>query len=807
MRTLGRAPGFTAVAILTLALGIGANTAIFSVVHSVLLEPLPYPDSDRLVQLVVTVPAAQSPTGQPMTVTGTIGIAERFELQPRTKTLSHVGFCIPALRTLSGPEEATRVQGALVEPAVLRMLGAQPLLGRLFGAGEEYRDPAAVVILSALTWRRNFRGDPAIVGRTLKLDGKDYEVVGILPEEFAFPDRTTQFWIPVALQPATGPVARARAPMLARLADGVSIQTAAAEVDAILRHVEAGGWQYDLVRTQDTMVEPVKKLLLVLMGTVGVVLLIACVNVASLSLARTASRQREIAIRVALGAGRGRVIRHLLTESVLLGAAGGAVGIALALGGLRVLRALATTLARWDLGLQRAFPRLDEIAIDLPVLAFTIAASVATGVLCGLAPALRHSASDPIDALKEGGLPVGGFRPTRANRLRGVLVVAEVAMATVLLVAGALLVHSFLKLSHVDPGYDPTNVVTFQAALPEGYSFPRLKTFADEVVARLESHPGVQAASYARQVPMVTDRQTVRFRRTPAYPEQTTPLPLPGEDARLVSQRYLEVMGIRAIAGRTFGEMDRAGQPRVLVINEELARRDFGSEDPVGKIAYVGRDGDPWQIVGVVNDVRQFGLDERPEPQVFIDYRQWPGVRRADEPQYFAVRTHGDPAAVMPELRNIVRGVDARAGIFNLDTLQNLVSNAVSRPRLYAMLLGTFAAIAVVLAAVGIYGVLTYSVAERRREIGIRMALGARSADVLALVLGQTGILTLAGIVLGLAAAAGVTRYLDWMLFGLVPLDPMTFGAVAFAFAVVAAIATLVPARRATRVDPLIALR
>jgi putative ABC transport system permease protein len=594
--------------------------------------------------------------------------------------------------------------------------------------------------------------------------------------------------------------------MLARLADGVSIQSAAAEVDAILRHVEAGGWQYDLVRAQDTMVEPVRKLLLVLMGTVGVVLLIACVNVASLSLARTASRQRELAIRVALGAGRGRVFRHLLTESVLMGVAGGAGGIALAAGGLRLLQTLATTLARWDLGLQAAFPRLDEIAIDLPVLAFTFAASVATGVLCGLAPALRHSA-DPIEALKEGGVPVAGIRPSRANRLRGVLVVSEVAMATVLLVAGGLLIHSFLKLSRVDPGYDSTNVVTFQAALPEGYSFLRLKTFADAVVARLGAHPGVQAAAYARQVPMVTDRQTVRFRRTPTYPEQTTPLPLPGEDARLVSQHYLEVMGIRAIAGRTFGDADRAGQTRVLVINQALARRDFGGEDPIGKIAYVGRDGDPWHIVGVVNDVRQFGLDEPPEPQVFIDYRQWPGSRRADEPQYFAVRTYGDPAAVTSELRNIVRGVDSRAGIFNVDTLENLVFNAVSRPRLYAMLLGTFAALAVVLAAVGIYGVLTYSVAERRREIGIRMALGARSADVLALVLGQTGILTLTGIVLGLAAAAGVTRYLDWMLFGLVPLDPMTFGAVAIAFAVVAAIATLVPARRATRVDPLIALR
>ena len=362
--------------------------------------------------------------------------------------------------------------------------------------------------------------------------------------------------------------------------------------------------------------------------------------------------------------------------------------------------------------------------------------------------------------------------------------VAEVALATVLLVAGALLIHSFLKLSRVDPGYDPTNVVTFQAALPERYSLPRrsgrLPTRWSRGSNRFREF---RAASYAHQLPMVTDRQTARFRRTPDYPEQTTPLPLPGEDARLVSRRYLEVMGIRVIAGRAFAEADRAGQPRVLVINQALARRDFGSEDPIGKIAYVGRDRDPWQIVGVVNDVRQFGLDEPPEPQVFIDFRQWPGIRRpdewrADEPRYFALRTYGDPAAVTSELRNIVRGVDSRAGIFNVATLQDLLSNAVSRPRLYAVLVGIFAAMAVVLAAVGIYGVLSYSVAERRREIGIRMALGARPSAVLTLVLGQTGVLTLAGIVLGLGGAAAVTRYLDWMLFGLAPLDPTTFGVV-----------------------------
>jgi putative ABC transport system permease protein len=806
VRTLVRAPGFAVVAVLTLALGIGANTAIYSIVHALLLKPLPYQDSDRLVQLAVTVPAAQSPTGQPMQDAGTISVSERFELQPRTKTLSHLGFCIPALRTLSGSAEAARLQGALVEPAVLRMLGVQPLMGRIFGAGEEVRDPAAVVLLGAVTWHRYFGSDPHILGRTLTLDSKRHTIVGILPEAFAYPDRQTQFWIPLKLSAASGPAARGRAPMLARLADGVSIQTAAAEVDAILRPVEGGEWRYDLVRARDNLVEPVRRLLLALMGTVGVVLLISCVNVASLSLARTAARQHEIAIRVALGAGRARIIRQLLIESVLLALAGGVVGIGLALAGLQLLQTLATTLDRWDLGLQLAFPRLDEIAIDVPVLAFTVASSLATGIACGIAPAFRHSSSDPIDDLKEGGLPAG-CRPARPSRLRSALVMAEVGLATMLLVAGALVVHSYVGLLRADPGYDPQNVVTFQVALPEGYSVARLRGFADQVVARLEALAGVKAASYAYQLPTVADRQTARFRRTPDYPEQSTPFPLPGEDARLVSWRYLEVMGIRVLSGRAFVETDRAGSARVLVINQALARRDFGTEDPVGKIVYVGLDREPWLVIGVVSDVRQFGLDEPAEPQVFIDFRQWQGERRSDEPRYFAVRTFGDPAALRADFRSVVRSVDGRAGLFNVDTLANLLANAVSRPRLYAVLFGLFAAVAIVLAAIGIYGVLTYVVAQRRREIGIRMALGARPSTILSLVLRQTGVLALTGIGLGLAAAAALTRHLDWMLVGVEPLDAATFTAAALVFLLIALLASYVPARRATRVNPVVALR
>lgn len=410
-------------------------------------------------------------------------------------------------------------------------------------------------------------------------------------------------------------------------------------------------------------------------------LLIACANVANLLLARTAARQREIAIRIALGAGRGRLIRHLLAESLILALLGGAAGTMLAFGGVRLLRTLAATLSRMDLGNLTSFPRLNEVGIDASVLAFTLATTIATGVLFGLAPAIGRTRFDYAEALKEGaGSSVSGFYLSRRSGKQAVLVIAEIGMAMMLLFGGGLLIHSFMKLLSVDPGYNASNVLTFQLALSgKRYSVPQLKAFAENLVTQLEATPGVQAAAYAHQLPTVVMRQTAYFRTTPAPPERPTPGPS-SEDARFVSKDYFKTMGIRVAAGRGFNENDRADQPRVLVINQALARRNFPGENPIGKTAYIGRDSEPWQIVGIVDDVRQFRFDQKPEPQVFVDFRQWPGSSPiGDVPQYFAIRTYGDPGSMISSVRSVIHQLDAQAGLYNIASMEQLVSNSISR--------------------------------------------------------------------------------------------------------------------------------
>jgi putative ABC transport system permease protein len=828
VRALGRNRAFALVGILTLALGVGANTAIFSVVHSVLMRPLPYGDADRIVGLYLNQPAAESPTGVPRRLRIGLSVPDLIELRQRTRAISHAGVSTLSFMTMTNGEETIRLEGARVSPDIFQMLGVRPLLGRIFDDADEALGAEPVVILSHALWRRSFAADRNVVGRTLTLfdvfarvpptservpvkeGSRTYSVVGVMPEDFE-PGGPNQFWIPFGLTAAPSPPPRGN--LVARLADGVSPSAAAAEVGAIIRELHdrartsapppaQGPPRYEFVRQQDEMVAPVKPALLVLMGAVGFVLLIACVNVANLVFARTASRQREIAIRIALGAGRGRVIRHLLTESVVLALIGGAAGTLLAFGGIRLMRSLGTTLSRMDLGVQLPFPRLQEIGIDATVLMFAIATSLATGVVCGLAPALRYSIAWRMDALVS--------RSTR-DWMRGPLIVAEVAMAMILLVAGGLLIHSFVRLSAVDLGYDPSNVLTFQVGLPaDRYPNPQLRTFAEALVARLRSVPGVRAAAYGRQLPFVAITESLWLRRTSEPEPPSARTPATSTDARLVSRDYLAVMGIRVIAGRGFEDGDGAGGPRVMLINETAARRDFPGENPIGRVVYTWHDSIPWQIVGIVRDVRQTGHDQEPRPQFFADYRQWPDTDRVMFTflgPYYAVRIDGDAGTVISQARAIARELDGQAGLFSVASMDQLVANRISRPRMYAVLLGIFAAVAVALAAIGIYGVLAYSVAQRTREIGVRMALGARRAAVMRLVLGQSLVWTFAGISLGLAGAAVLTRYLDRMLFGLTRLDPATFAAVPVLFGVVAALASYVPARRATRVDPSIALR
>jgi len=799
LHSFSRNKGFASVAMITLALGIGANAAIFSVVNAVLLKPLPYREPDRLVRFTEITPAFATPNRRERR-SGAISVAELFELRARAKTLSSVSFAGgPALMTFSGRGESMRLQGQRVAPGIFKTLGVEPLLGPGFGAFEEQAGNDTTVILSYGAWQRYFGSDPSVIGQTWTLantlspkpEPRIHTIVGVMPEDFEFPDRQIEFWVPAPWRLTTN------GPMIARLSDGAAPSMALAEIATILRDLRKSKPEvsHEIISvSQSSSIDDLKPALLVLMVAAGFVLLIACANVSNLLFAKGTVRQREMAVRTALGARRGRLIRQLLTESVVLAIFGGLLGIALATGGVRVLKFLATTLARMDLGVQLAFPRLDAISIDSTVLIFVVIASIIAGVLLGVVPALRQSRPQMMTALRQ----------TVRGRSGHVLVTAEIAMAMILLVGAGLLLHSFMRLSRVDPGYDPTNVLTFQVALPsDQYPIDHIKTFADTLIERLRSIPGVQATAHG-QLPMVALTESAMFRRTPDAPKRA---PEDGAERRLVSSDYFKVMGIRIVTGRGFTELDRSAQRRVLLINQVLAEREFPAADPIGQLVYAGPDSTPWEIVGVVANVRQGGLDQPPSPQVFAEYSQWPGEMVFVLGPYFSVRTQTDPLKIVAQVREITRQLDAHAGLFNVATMEQLVSNRLTRPRMYTALLGIFASVAVLLAVVGIYGVMAYSVTSRTREIGVRMALGAQQSDVVTHVLGQSLVSIGFGLMFGLAGAAAMTKYLEGMLFAVTPLDTLTFAAVSALFLTVAVVAAFLPAQRAAKVNPVLALR
>jgi len=826
-RTLHRAPGFTTVVVITLALGIGANTAIFSVVHSVLIRPLPYKNSARLVRAWENVPGAEIGNGKgPDRRYGAMDATDLLAVSARSRTIATLAsFGLVRLTTTVGGD-ATRMDGFSVSAGFFPMLGVAPLLGRTFTPEESTAGYEHVLVLGYDAWER-FGRDVNMLGRTVTFSGNPmgpfggavavdvpYTVVGVMPAGFRFPYDNAQFWVPRV--PAAPPDGRpARRETVARLADGVTSAAAAAEMEAIRRDLHgatsasapaAGGRpRYELIPLQNELTGPVKPALLVLTAAVGLVLLISCVNVANLLLARTASRRREIAVRAAIGAGPGRLIRQLLTESVLLAGLGGVIGAALAFAGVRLFRLLATTLGRSDLGLASVFPRLSEVSVDAAALEYALVLSLATGIVFGLAPALRHSRPSHEHILRD---TAGSAR----TGLRNGLVVLEIALAIVLLVGAGLLINSFIKLATVDPGFEASHLLTFQIAQATSQRQEEQRAFAETFVERLRAVPDVQSAAYARQLPLVQLQDSISLTlRRDGVDQVLAQAP----DIRFVSRDYLRTMGVRIISGRGFTEDDGAGRPGVVVINEALARGSFADMNPLGQIVLFGPPGHrmPLEIVGVAGNVRQFGLDRAPEPQYFMDIRQVPtdpvfrGPPLFPVGVYYTVRTTSNIGTTLGGIRTIARQLDPHATLSDVATMEEIVSNSMTRPRMYAVLVGVFAAVACALAVIGLYGVMAYSVAQRTREIGVRVALGAERRDVMRLILRRSLALTTVGIAIGISGAAGVTRYLESFLFGLRPLDPATFTAVAGTFAAVATLASYLPARRAASVDPLVALR
>jgi predicted permease len=824
LRTTRHTPGFSAVVVLTLALGVGANTAIFSVVHAVLLRPLPYRDSNQLVRVYENVPGPELGNGKgPDRRFGAMDLRDVVALSGRTRLVTHLATFSLAQMAATIGGDSTRIDGFGVSTNFFTMLGVTAAIGRTIMDDDATEGRDHVVVLGYDAWQR-FGGSPGVLGQPIRFNGGagtftgglvsdlPYTIVGVMPAGFRFPYDNAWFWFPrkPTAPPNANPGARFSREAIARLAPGATPDAAAAEMASIRAEargtaVSAGKPRYELIRLHDELTSPVKPALLALTGAVGIVLLIACVNVANLLLARTASRHHEIAVLAAPGTGRGRLIRQLLTESVLLAALGGASGTLLAFWGVRVFRGLGATLGRVDLGATSVFPRLGEIGVDGTVFVFVLVLSVATGMIFGIVPALRYSHSDRLDVLRESAA-------TSRSGLKNVLVVAELALAMLLLAGSGLLINSFIKLASVDPGFNAAHVLTFQVLMSGSPRPDAQRTFAESVVDRLASAPGVQSAGYARQLPMVQlqDSLTLTIRRNGV--DQTLGT---GADVRFVSHDYLKALGIPIVAGRGLRADDGVGRPGAVVINEALAHRDFAGVNPLGEVILLGSQDHrlPFEVVGVAGNVRQFGLDRSPDPQYFIDIRQVPIEPVYRMPPlfpvgaYYTLRTTGDLPQAVNAVRTVVRQLDPNATLDHVATMEAIVSNSIVRPRMYAVLVTIFSAVAVALASIGLYGVMSYSVAQRRREIGIRMALGAQRGQVMGMVLRRSIVLAAIGIVIGLAGAAGVTRFLHGLLFGVTPLDPMTFAATAALFACIALVAAYAPARRATTVDPLEALR
>ena len=791
-RILLKKHGFTLIAVLTLALGIGANTAIFSVVNSVLLRPLPYPNAERLMTIWEDHRARNGPVNEWTSPTG-------FEdWRDQAKSFDHVVALQDWQPTLTGQGDPEQLVGALVSHDTFAMLGVTPALGRSFRPEEDQRGVESVVIISHGLWRRRFGADPSLVGKKISLNGESRVVIGVMPAGFNFPIIAgADIWRPI--QPALNPGCQRgciTVRVMARLKPGAAEAQARAELNSIAARIEQQFPDTNtkvgatLVPLHEFLVGPVKTQMQALLVAVGFVLLIACANVANLLLARSATREKEIAIRASLGAGRWRIARQLLSESLLLAVIGGATGL---------------LLAYWLVDLLVSFspqgtPRLDEIGIDRRVLVYTMAVTILTGLLFGAAPVWQLFKVDLNQSLRDGGKGLHVARSGR--RALSALVVAETALALTLLVGAGLLIRSFIRLQRVDPGFDPRNVLAAVVTLPQAVYPERnqIAPFYSQLLERVRALPGVQSAGAVSSLPLAgndSDADFVIEGRPAPQPDQR-----PVAWYSSVSQDYFRTMGMRLIAGREFTERDNENSPKVVIISQATARRHFPNEDPIGKRIGNGRP-DGWrEIVGITADVKHFGLTQDARVSMFFPDRQRPSRQ-----MFIVARTGADPLSLSSALRGVVAAMDKNLAVSNISAMEEVTSQSIGQERFTLLLLGLFSALALSLAVAGIYGVMSYAVAQRTHEIGVRVALGAQTRDVLKLVVTQGMALVLAGVGIGLASSLALTGFIRGLLFGVSATDPMTFVAVAALLALVALVACYVPARRASKVDPMVALR
>ena len=794
LRSLLKKPGFTLTAVIALALGIGANTAIFSVINGVLLRSLSYANPDRIAMLW-----ERSVTSETTRLQNVVSPANFLDWKKQSTSFEHMAAVADLRVNLTGGgSEPEEVKAQFVSQPFFPALGVQPLMGRSFLTEEDTVGNDLVIILSHELWQTRFGSDPEIVGKQATISGRQRTIVGVMPPGFHFLDNQVKAWMPIALDPAidyrekTGRYLR----VVARLKPGVTVQQAQGELAGIAKQLEQAlpkyntGWSVNVVSMHEQVVGEIRPILIVLFAAVAFVLLIACANVANLLLSRAASRQKELALRAALGAGRIRLVRQMLTESVLLALMGGLLGVLLAFWGIQFLIGFGPD----------NIPRLSEVTLDLRVLGFTFGISLLTGVLFGLIPAVQASRPDLNDALKEGSR---GSTGGRGRTFRNVFVVAEVSLALVLLIGAGLMIRSFMRLQAVETGFNPESVLTMRLQLPrKKYAEPhQIVDFFKQAQDRIAAIPGVQAVGAISYLPLtggLASRDAFKIVGQPA----PTPGQEPGVEVRVITPAYFQAMGIPLLKGRLLNERD-VKESRVLLINETMAKRYFAGVDPVGKQMEVFWDGSgPDEIVGVVGDIREGALNKEPEPAIY-----WSHPREPYSGMALVVRTSGDSARFGAAVQKEIRALDPDQPVADVRTMQQVISKSIARPRFNTLLLSIFAGVALVLASVGLYGVMNYSATQRTHEVGIRMALGATRADIMRLVVGNGMMLTLTGIAIGVLASWALTRVMANLLFGITATDVPTFIAVSAVLAAVALVANYIPARRATRVNPVIALR